>query len=680
MTGVEHPSDGPTGAPTHLSVASDGSRVIFLRGVDSAAVALWVHDVASGAERMVTGPGVIGPGAVDPGAVDPGAGGATGATSRYATSRYAIDAGGTTAVFTSGGRIMRADLATGTVRPVPGTRPAVDPRPDPTGRWIAYRSGGTLRVAGPGGDALLAGEPDSGGSRPLVTWGSGGGWWWAPDGRAVLATRSDLRLRRREVSLHLLELDGGWVDVHWDRETYPYLAAVCWSDHGSPVVAVLRRSQQHGLVLAADPRTGETQVHAELADPRWVMPVPGTPRHLADGRVLIGGELAHDGYDARCLFADGTLLTPPSLYVRRVVGRLPGTTELLVEATSGEPTEQHLYRVGTSVGAAGIDARRITTAPGWHRAEVGGETLAIGSESLDHPGPRWTVWRAGRQVGELVAAASRPVMTNRPAVTCRPAAAPRPVLQRVTDRRLSTGVLYPSTQIAGRQLPVLLEVPDIHPTTGSFRQAVRAVRACWLPRQWWADAGFAVVTVDHRGTPGVAPSFEKVIHKRLADLALADLVDALSALADKHADLDLDRVAIRGHGAGGWLAALAALRRPETFRCAVVEAPVVDWQQEDPVVAERYLGLPDDGPEVYEHHSLLAAAGKPPGPGPVAPLLLVPDADTAATVRRLAATLVTAGRPHAILPSDGPGDATSTRVAELDFLRRRLRLMSPADA
>ena len=98
--------------------------------------------------------------------------------------------------------------------------------------------------------------------------------------------------------------------MHWDRETYPYLVAVSWSEVGGPLVTVLRRLQQHGLVLAVDPRTGETQVHAELADPRWVEPVPGSPAYLPDGRVLVGGELAHDGYDARCLFADGGLLTP----------------------------------------------------------------------------------------------------------------------------------------------------------------------------------------------------------------------------------------------------------------------------------------------------------------------------------------------------------------------------------
>ena len=130
--------------------------------------------------------------------------------------------------------------------------------------------------------------------------------------------------------------------MHWDRETYPYLVIVRWAD-GSPLITVLRRSQSHGLVLAVDPRTGETQVHAELADPRWVNPIPGTPRHLPDGRVLVGGELAHDGYDARCLFADGTLLTPPGAL--RAPGRRGAAAagapaagpDLLIEASEGEP-------------------------------------------------------------------------------------------------------------------------------------------------------------------------------------------------------------------------------------------------------------------------------------------------------------------------------------------------------
>jgi dipeptidyl-peptidase 4 len=644
MTSVEHPSDGLSGGPRRVSVAGDGSRVTFLRPVDGdpAATALWVFDTDSATERLVAGAPV---------------------------DSYATDDCATTAVFTRDSRILRADLVTGRVEQIRASRPATGARPDPTGAWIGYVHDDTLRVIGPHGDVLLAGEPDpADGGQPHLSWGRPG-WWWAPDGRAVLAARADTRARRQEVSLHLLELDGGWVDVHWDRETYPYLAGVSWRDHGSPVIAVLRHSQQHGLVLAVDPRTGETQVHAELADPRWVMPVPGTPRHLADGRVLVGGELAHDGYDARCLFADGTLLTPPSLYVRRVVGRMPGSTELLVEGTSGEPSEQHLYRVGTSVTAAGIDARRITTTPGWHRAEVGGDTLVIGSESLDHPGRRWTVWRAGVQVGELAPGTAAP----------HPPAAPRPVLQRATDRRLPTGVLYPGGQITGGRLPVLVDVAGMRSPARGLPQSVRATRATWLARQWWADAGYAVVVIDTRGTPGVAPSFEKVAHRRLADLALTDLVDALVSLAGKHTDLDLERVAIRGHGTGGWLAALAALRRPELFRCAVAEAPLVDWAREDPLVAERYLGPADEGPDIYQHHCLLPAAAEPPGTV-AASLLLVPDAATAAPVRDLAAALAGAGRPHTVLPAPGPDDPIdSAWPAELDFLRRHT-VRSPAAA
>lgn len=581
--------------------------MVYLRGGE-----LWVYDVG-GTERRITGePGI---------------------------TAYATDPAARVAAYAAAGRLYRADLRTGEVAAVttaPG--PVSDPRPDPTGSRIGYGTSGTLHVVDGTGDLLLAGEPDPAhGGHPYVSWGVAEptaphfgrrrGWWWSPDGRGVLATRLDESRRRPDVSLHLLELDGGWVDVHWDRETYPYLVSVCWCEHGDPLVAVLRRPQQHGLVLAVDSRTGETQVHAELADPRWVEPVPGTPCHLPDGRVLVGGELAHDGYDARCLFADGTLLTPPFLYVRRVVGRLPGNTEILVEGSAGEPSEQHVFRVSTAVGTGGVDVHPVTTSPGWHRAAVGGDTLVIGTESLEAPGRQWVVYQGGTEVTTL--AARRP---GRQA-----AAAPRPQLARVTDRRLPAGVLYPRGHVTGRRLPVLVHAAGLG-------QGVRAVRADWVERQEWADAArVAVVVVDHRGTPGVAPSFEKVIHRRLADLTLADLADALLALVGKHPDLDLERVAIRGRGVGGWLAALAALRRPELFRCAIAEHPLVDWADAGTVPTERYLGLAYDAPDVYQHHSLLAAVSE--HSGPARPLLLIPGPDPA-PVRRLAGALAAGGHPH----------------------------------
>ncbi|MEV0805926.1 prolyl oligopeptidase family serine peptidase [Micromonospora sp. NPDC050200] len=698
------------GAPRAVSVADDGSRVVFLRsgGPEDPADALWSLDVPSGEERLIAEPAALLGAEADAGALGPGERALRERLrlSSAGIGSYALDAAGRVAVFPLAGRLFRADLVHGDVVEVSTVGPVIDPRPDPTGERLAYvtdaaegvRRGQLRVVESDGADTLLAGE-DSG-----VTWGLAEhvaaeefgrfrGYWWAPDGRSVLAARVDeSRLPRwylhdpadptsppttvaypqaggpnAEVSLHLLDLDGGWVDVHWDRETYPYLASVEWAD-GGPLITVLRRSQQHGLVLAVDPRTGETQVHAELADPRWVEPVPGTPAHLPDGRVLVGGELAHDGYDARCLFADGTLLTPPSLYVRRVVGRLPtgnGPADLLVEASEGEPSQRHLYRVRTVIGG-GVDARRMSGTPGWHTAAVGGDVLAVGTASLDDAGTNWSIWRGDHEVAQLRSLAATPPY------------APRPTLVRVTDRRLPSGVLYPRDHVKGTRLPVLLDVYG-----GPGHQEVVAARAAWLERQWWADAGFAVVTVDNRGTPGVAPSFEKAVHRRLADVILTDQVDALTALAGKHPDLDLDRVAIRGWSFGGWLAGLAVLRHPELFRCGIAGAPVTDWHLYDTAYTERYLGLPDDGIDVYGHHSLVELAAEPlVGAEQARPLLLVhglvDDNVVAAHTLRLSAALLAAGRPHAVLPLTGASHLAANGLSErllrleLDFLRTHL--------
>jgi dipeptidyl-peptidase 4 len=689
------------GAPRAVTVAADGTRVVFLRstGPEDPVDQLHVFDVGAGRERLVADPAQLLTGSAADLPPQERALRERLRLSAGGIGSYATDPAARVAAFPLGGRLFRADLVSGAVTELPTAGPAIDPRPDPTGARIAYVTGGALRVSEP--DTLIAGEDGiSWGLAEFIAaeeFGRFRGYWWAPDGRSLLAARVDEgRVPRWTlhdpaepaaaattvayphagaanaiVTLHLLELDGGWVDVHWDRETYPYLVAVSWAESGGPLITVLRRLQQHGLVLAVDPRTGETQVHAELADPRWVDPIPGTPAYLPDGRVLVGGELAHDGYDARCLFADGTLLTPPNLYVRRVAGRmspagdLPGA-DLLVEASEGEPSEQHLYRVTAHAGAPMVDARRISTGSGWFTGVAGGPTLVVGELGLDHAGTRWTVQHAGQPVGELANLAATPPY------------APRPTLERVTDRRLPTGVLYPRNHVAGRRLPVLVDVYG-----GPGHQEVVAVRSRWLERQWWADAGFAVVVVDNRGTPGVAPSFEKVIHRRMADVVLGDQVDALRALADKHPDLDLSRVAARGWSYGGWLSALAVLRRPDVYHAAVVGAPVTDWALYDTAYTERYLGLPDDGSEVYAHHSLVEVAAEPPGgPGDARPMLLihglVDDNVVAAHTLRLSAALLRSGRPHSMIPLTGATHMAAGGLGErllrleLDFLRASL--------
>jgi dipeptidyl-peptidase-4 len=224
-------------------------------------------------------------------------------------------------------------------------------------------------------------------------------------------------------------------------------------------------------------------------------------------------------------------------------------------------------------------------------------------------------------------------------------------------------VLYPQAHLVGRRLPVILELAD-----GPHRQRITLDGAGWQERQWWADAGYAVVSIDSRGTPGIAPSFEKVVHRRLADVALTDHVDALVALTGKHPDLDLGRVAVRGTGLGGWLAALAVLRRPEVFRCAVVHRPVTDWTRLHTAFAERYLGLPDDVPnggDVYAHHSVLEVAAEAPRGAHEARPLLLTMAGAGAPIEPLVAVLQSSGRPYELA-----GSGPVTLGDELDFIRR----------
>jgi dipeptidyl-peptidase-4 len=201
-----------------------------------------------------------------------------------------------------------------------------------------------------------------------------------------------------------------------------------------------------------------------------------------------------------------------------------------------------------------------------------------------------------------------------------------------------------------------------------------------LQSQWFADQGFAVVVVDGRGTPGRGAAWERAIHRDLAGPVLDDQIDALHDLATR-VPLDLSKVAIRGWSFGGYLAALAVLRRPDVFHAAVAGAPVTEWRLYDTHYTERYLGDPIAEPEPYDRCSLLADAHRLERP-----LLLVhglaDDNVVAAHTLQLSAALLAAGRPHEVLPLVGVTHMTPQEVVaenlmlhQLEFLRRSLGLV-----
>ncbi len=246
---------------------------------------------------------------------------------------------------------------------------------------------------------------------------------------------------------------------------------------------------------------------------------------------------------------------------------------------------------------------------------------------------------------------------------------------RAGDLELATAVLFPRGHVPGsHRLPVLMA-----PYGGPHGQLVRSNARMFLQTQWLADQGFAVVVADGRGTPGRGPGWEKAVRDEFAAVTLADQVDALAGAAAAYPDdLDRDRVGILGWSYGGYLSALAVLRRPDVFHAAVAGAPVTDWRLYDTFYTERYLGHPEAQPEVYERNSLLASAA-----GLQRPLLIVhgmvDDNVVVAHALRLSSALLQAGRPHSVLPLTGVTHmASQEEVAEnllllqVDFLRQAL--------
>jgi dipeptidyl-peptidase 4 len=170
------------------------------------------------------------------------------------------------------------------------------------------------------------------------------------------------------------------------------------------------------------------------------------------------------------------------------------------------------------------------------------------------------------------------------------------------------------------------------------------------------------------------------VYLDVAGPVLEDQVDALHEAASAHPDLDLSKVAIRGWSFGGYLAALAVLRRPDVFHAASAGAPVTDERLYDTHYTERYLGDPAERPEVYRRNSLMDDAHKLERP-----LLLIhglaDDNVVVAHTLRFSRALLESGRPHQVLPlSNITHMATNEVVAEnllmleLEFLREALRL------
>ncbi|MEQ8841011.1 MAG: prolyl oligopeptidase family serine peptidase [Acidimicrobiales bacterium] len=673
------------GAPRNIRVADDGRRVLFLRsaGPVDPVNSLWEFDVASGSERLVVDATALG---ADDGDLPP---------EERARRERARESGGgivafdatdplDVAVFAIGGQLARVDVPTGEVALLPAAEGVFDPRLSPDGATVAYVSGPELRAVVRGTDRSVIGERGD-----TVSWGSAEfvageemgrtrGFWWSPDSRRVLVERVDVApvgqwwiaapvtpalvptpvrypaagTANARVGLAIVDVEGdGRLDIDWASGGWEYLADAFWDDDGI-WLTVQDRSQRVTAVLFVDPATATIEEQYRFDDPQWTELIPGTPtRH--DGRLIT----VEDRGAARRLCVDGAAVTDDEMQVRRVI---EATDEGVLVAASREPTSVDIALVSWTG-----EVEWQTERDGVHSMVAGGTTSVRVSRSMAFDRATATVVAGGAVVGRLHDLSETPEVTLRVR------------LVQLGERRLESALLLPADAADDARLPVLLD-----PYGGPHAQRVQQARSLFHASQWFADQGFAVLVTDGRGTPGRGPAFEREVRGDLAAPVLEDQIDALHAAAVLEPRLDLDRVAIRGWSFGGYLAALAVLRRPDVFHAAVAGAPVTDWRLYDTHYTERYLGHPDVEPENYVRSDLTPDVARV-APGALPPLMLIhglaDDNVVAAHTLRLSRALLEAGQPHTVLPLSGVTHMTpQEEVAEnllllqLSFLRAAL--------
>ncbi|MEU1071689.1 MULTISPECIES: prolyl oligopeptidase family serine peptidase [unclassified Streptomyces] len=667
------------GVPKNFTVSPDGERVLFVRTADgrSPLGSLWLFE--DGEERVLVDPRGLG----EPDEV-PRAELARRERARESGGgivSYATDAAVRTVVFALSGALWLAGTDGSAPRPLPTAGPAVDPRLSPDGTLVSYVTGRALHVVrtdGTGDRRLLAPEgPEiSYGLTDHVSAESIGrarSSWWSPDGSALLVVRVDESPVRHwylsdpahpdkaprvlaypaagtanaVVSLVVVRVDGERVAVRlprsadpathpsgtWTDPAFEYLVEGGWDAEG-PYATVQTRDQRTAYDLAVDPVSGATEVTGRHHDDHWLEFTPGATASTRSGACP----------------GDGL---PPGPEVRAILGSAGDTVYF---TASDEPTETHVWAYTPGSGRT-----RLTQEPGVHTAAVGGGTLVLDSRTPhDHT---VTVLRDGRPAGRIGVLSERPLVT------------PAPLFLSLGERELRTALYLPSWHREGAaRLPVV-----VHSYGGPGMQTVVRTGA-WhhAVNQWFAEQGFAVLSVDGRGTPGRGEAWRTSIHGDQLTPVLEDQIDALRAAAERFPDLDTGRVGIRGWSFGGYLAAAAVLHRPDVFHAAVAGAAPTDLALYDTHWKERYLGHPDVQPENYERCSLVAHAHKL-----TRPLQLVhgmaDDNVVPAHMLRFSQALLAAGRPHSVLPLAGQshmvtaeGVADTLLWLDLAFLKNSL--------
>ena len=628
------------GQPASVQLTPDGRTALFLRsGPRSDVRELRLLDLATGADRsLATAESLLGGGEAHFSREEAAQRERMRVTARGISS-FELSHDGRFALVPLGGQIFRVEVAGGQAQALPiGIGGAFDPQLSPDDALVAFVRGREVWIANADGTGVArqlthgATATLSHGTAEFVAQEEMGrfhGTFWSPDSKSLAVQETDESgvepfyladpahgeqapesspyprpgHPNAVVRLGVVSIRGGsptW--IQWDRERYPYLARVHWKS-GPLVIEVESRRQRDLIVLRADPIRGTATPLLSEHDDAW-LELTDDFHELATGKFLWSSERSGQR-NLELHRADGALdkvLTSDAVGFRSLVGVDEGAQVALIAAGTDATTQ-----VVEAVPLTGGEPRTIAAGDGPANAQASrdGRFLWLRQDHLSAMPDQAILRSDGTPVARLSSAMEPMPQLPRP----------RFLTLDLPQGRLNAAVLLPSWARPGQRFPVIDWVYGGPTVTTVVRSA-----ASFELQQWFADRGFAVVKIDNRGTPHRGRAFARAISGApggasgggsggsFAEVPLTDQADGLAALAAQEPALDLTRVGIIGASFGGYLSALAVLRRPDRFEAGVALAPVTDWLEYDTMYTERYLGLPSENPDGYARSSLLGYA------------------------------------------------------------------------
>ncbi len=381
-----------------------------------------------------------------------------------------------------------------------------------------------------------------------------------------------------------------------------YLTNLAWNPQGDILyIAELNRGQNEMDLNAYNTSSGQriTTLFSEK-DSKYVEPI--MPIHFvpgSKGKQFVWLSRRDGFYNFYLYNTEGKLirsLANGQGEVTDFLGFDPKGWTLYYMGTHESPLESHLYAHNVSNNKA----TRLTIADATHSVQLSADKRFFASNYTSHSIPRIVALfdAKGKEVQRLLTASDPDQGWQMPEIekgTLKAA-------DGVTD--LHYRLVKPLNMEPGKKYPVIIYVyggPHAQLVTNTWH---------WGAGGWdlyMAQEGYAVLTLDNRGSANRGRDFEQVIHRNVGTQEMADQMQGVAYLKSLPW-IDSQRIGVHGWSFGGFMTTNLMLTHPEVFKVGVAGGPVMDWSRYEVMYGERYNDSPQENPQGYQNNNLLLRA------------------------------------------------------------------------